>query len=132
MARARVENCLSPLVLSTFEEFFMFKICAAPVFEFPVKLTVPGQSSPGEITVTFRHKSQSELSAWLASARDGRGDLSALVEVVEGWDGVEDQEGKVIAYTSESLGVLIDQYHPAAGELFNGYLKGLTESRVKN
>ena len=55
-----------------------------------------------------------------------------LAPVVIGWDGLEDDAGAPVVYSVEALDDLLDRYPASAGELFRGYTRVLTESRVKN
>lgn len=96
-----------------------------------VGITVPGQAETAVLKVTYQYQRASEHDAWrdttIQRAADGATMDSLLSPVIVAIDGVTDEAGKPIA-----LAELLDICPAAAGELFRGYTKVLTESRVKN
>jgi hypothetical protein len=109
----------------------MFKINPSPTFKAFVSLTVPGQEAPGAVSFTFRHQGRAALDTWIKAASD-KTDAALLGAVISGWEGVSDQDDLPLAYSADNLGLLLDAYPAAGGEIFMGYLKALTESRAKN
>jgi hypothetical protein len=75
----------------------MFKLNPQPTFTAPVALSVPGLSEPLEVLFTFKHKGKDALGKWVATATQ-KMDAEALGEVVCGWAGVKDEDGKVVGY----------------------------------
>ena len=108
-----------------------FKLTPRPTFTVPLKLSVPGQATPGVINVTFRHKTRAEYSAWVTSA-SGRPDGDFLAEVIESIDGLIDDTDQPIVYAREVLNALLNAYPASSEDLFRTYTRELTESRVKN
>ena len=109
----------------------MFKLVPSPESTVDVPITRPGEDKPGTLRLRFRHKSRKEYKAWLDTAA-GRDDSGYLLDVVVGWEGVEDAEGKPVPFTPEAFASLVDQF-PAAGiDIFKAYGKALHESRTGN
>jgi hypothetical protein len=57
---------------------------------------------------------------------EGKSDAEALAEIVSDWSGVDEK------FSRDALGVLLDNYPAAAGELFDAFRKELLEARAKN
>lgn len=110
----------------------MFKINPNPTFTADVLLTVHGSAEPAKLCVTFKHKGRKALADWIglpkkmADAGTPVKDADYLGEVIEDWDGVD------APYSIESLDALLDAYQPAGMELYEAYIRALTESRAKN
>lgn len=105
----------------------MFSLEPKPVFWSSVRLTVPGEPEPGLLELQFAHKPTDELRRWLDTARDRNiGDAETLAEVVRDWRGVDSP------FSPQALEVLLRNYPAAAAEIFEQYLRALTESRAKN
>jgi hypothetical protein len=109
----------------------MFIIDSSPEFTADVPLSRPGLSEPVAIKVTFRHKNRDALKTWIASA-PGTDDVQLLNEVIVSWSGMQDAEGKTVAYDVTALSRLLNNYPPARGELFRVYLSELTDAKRKN
>lgn len=96
-----------------------------------VGITVPGQAETAVLKVTYQYQRASEHDKWrdqtIQQANAGATMDALLSPVIVSIDGVTDEAGKPIA-----LAELIDICPAAAGELYRGYTKVLTESRVKN
>lgn len=108
-----------------------FCLKPAPTFASDVRLTIPGQPSPGVLTITWRHKGRKEAEAWVKGAA-GRKDPEILGEVIAGWSGVTDDQGQDVPFTCEALESLCNDFPAAGMELFDAYLAALSESRAKN
>jgi hypothetical protein len=109
----------------------MFKLTPKPTFEVPVQLTVPGQPEPETVRIVFNHKTAEGIATWYAkhveaTAKEG------LLEVIVSWSGVVDEEGREVPFSGEALDRLLHGYSTAAAEIMRAYVRGLTESRVKN
>ena len=108
-----------------------FKLVPNPTFTAPVNLTVPGQESPAQIELEFRHKTPDALKAWFEDGK-AKTTAEALGEVVSGWSGVLDEKDKPLAYSSELLAALLQNYPASGTEILTAYVNRLTESRAKN
>lgn len=123
----------------------VFKINPNPTFSEFVSLTVPGHALPARISVTFRHKNQTDLNEWFQRNKD-RPVVDALDEVIAGWGepaqnehGEEEPgiapigaDGEKLPYTREALASMLANYSAAASEITRGYVAALQASRVKN
>ena len=120
----------------------MFVVVPNPTFESDVALTVPGAAEPATLRVTWRHLGRKAQRAWIerpsrqqqpgAAEPATLDDAAYLGEVIAGWSGAVDDKGAPAAYSQEALASLLDAYPASGGELFNAYLRALTESRAKN
>ncbi len=116
----------------------MFKINPNPTFNAAVGLSIPGAQTAGAIDVTFKHKGRAALAEWVkkpsAQAVEGLSlsDADYLGEVVSGWAGVKADDGSEVAYSPASLATLLENYPASGAEIFDAYLKALTEAKAKN
>jgi hypothetical protein len=101
------------------------KLQPAPVFSCAVPITVPGQEARAIVNITFKHLAKSALREFF-SGLEGKSDAEALAEIVSDWSGVDEK------FSRDALGVLLDNYPAAAGELFDAFRKELLEARAKN
>jgi hypothetical protein len=107
----------------------MFKIEPNPTFKADVAITTPaGEAS---LTLEFKHQGKKALKAWIERA-SAQTDLEGLATVIAGWEGVADSAGNPLLFDPAHFATLLDAYPTSATEIFNAYLKVLTESRVKN
>ena len=102
-----------------------------------VEITVPGSEQLGSLKIRYAYQAAKAHDAWrdaaIADASSGKRTMTQiLAPVVVGWDGLEDDAGAPVVYSVEALDDLLDRYPASAGELFRGYTRVLTESRVKN
>jgi hypothetical protein len=125
----------------------MLKINPKPTFTWPAQITVPGADKPGDIEITWRYKTRSELATWLRGrpvrdatqddndqvlAAEAQADAQWLGEVVVGWNGPVDDDGQPVVYSTSALGNLLNTHARAGSELLSSYLRAMTESRAKN
>ena len=114
-----------------------FKLIPNPTFATTVKITQPG-AEPVDLVVTWRFKSGKDYAAWLAKPAElaAKGqtlpDHEYLGEVIANWDGPVTDAGVAVPYGAEALQTLLNNYQPAARELYDAYCAALTESRAKN
>lgn len=116
------------------------KINASPTFTTPVKLTVRGQDELAEISVTWKHMDRDQVKRWMGRPlpTDDTGVITVAVEAaylseaIASWDGPVDDAGVAVPYSVGALGNLLRAHHTAGQELYNQYIKALSESRVKN
>lgn len=102
-----------------------------------VQITVPGSDKLGELKVTYAYMTARQHDAWRDKAIDdalsGRRTMTQILgEIITAWDGLEGEDGQPVAYSVAELDDLIDRFPASGGELFRGYTRVLTESRVKN
>jgi len=109
----------------------MIKLVPNPTFETPVKLTVPDMIEPVEVLMNFKYMTAAQSAEWFKVGSEKAIDI-ALAEIVTGWTGVMDEQGKEAAFSKEALQQLLIAYQPAALEIIRAWQSGLTESRVKN
>lgn len=116
----------------------MLRLNPAPTFSSSVRLSMPGGQASAEVTVTWRHKGRAALAEWLAKPatlhQQGLplSDVDYLAEVIDSIDGLGDADGTPLAYSVDALRTLLDQYHPAAQELFDAYRPALEAAVEKN
>lgn len=109
----------------------MFRLNPNPTFKAQVALSIPGQATPLEITVEFRHKTATALQDWRSRAK-GRTDVDNVAEIIAGWDGVFADDGTPVPYSATALATLLDNYSAAKWELVAAYHAELTEAKQKN
>lgn len=99
------------------------KLQAAPAFEAPVKVPVPGQEKPTVVRFTFRHRTRKALAEWIA-VKD-RTDVEAILEMATGWE-LSDP------FDADNVGELVENYHGAARAVFDTYVEQLAQVRLGN
>lgn len=109
----------------------MFQLDPAPTFQVSVPISVPGQAEGLALLVTYRHKRKTQLADWIGRAR-GRSDVEILGEVIDGWAGIHNAAGQDVPYTKDNLSTLLENYPAAKDDLFQTYLRELTEAKRKN
>ena len=106
------------------------RINPAPIFRAPVAFTLAGEGEES-CRFTFRHKSPSALTEWRKTIGARPAHVS-MAEIVEGWEGVVDEDDKPVPYSPSALKTFLEAHSTRAEDLAKGYLYALTESRVKN
>ena len=106
----------------------MFKLNPAPKFPCEVEISTP--EGPLPLALKFKHKGKTALKAWSESAA-GRSDSDFLAEVIADWSVVNEQGGTV-PFSTEALAGLLDDYPPAARQIYTAYLRAINEGREKN
>lgn len=107
----------------------MFNFNPVPTFVAPVPLSVPGLVKPLDVSFTFRHKTKDALKVWLDNANK-KPDHELLDEVIASWDIKAD--GEAVPYTLSNLATLLANYSPSHGEIFQAYIRELTQAKQKN
>lgn len=100
-----------------------FKLKANPTFRAKVAIHVPGGES-GEIEFEFRHKARDDLKAFLSKA-DKRKPEDVIMDIAVGWD-ADAEFGK------DSVTLLTQQFHAAAGAIVDKYLDELMGRKLGN
>lgn len=96
---------------------------AAPTFSAKVGIPVAGGASV-DVMFTFRHRTKTELAAFISSRAD-QTDEATFLEMVSGWD-LED------AFGPESVKELLENYIGAALATYHAYLDELTKAKAGN
>lgn len=112
----------------------MFRLQANPTFSAPVRITVPGADEPATVQFTFRHKGRKALAQFRNRIEAEKlDDVDVLMEVVADWsEDIKNPDGVPVPFTREALQELIDAYHNATREIWDGYLLALGEARAGN
>lgn len=114
----------------------MLKINPDPTFSHVVEITVPGQTEPGTLNLTFKYRGRKDYADWidtLSEKKDKKGKTKqkgktvseAFPEFVLDWE--LDEE-----FSSENFEIFLNNYPAAYGEIFSEYSKLLLLSRIKN
>lgn len=106
----------------------MFVLQPKPTFKAEVLIATPG-GGEGKVKFEFKHMGRKALKAFFESLGSGdtaRQDSDALLDLVAGWEGVDEK------FSAEALDTLLDNYPAAAKSIFEAYNRGLYEGKVKN
>lgn len=101
-----------------------FDLNPAPTFEATVQITQPG-SGHRPLTVVFRHKTKSQIKAFVADDKQSDADMAA--EIVE-----RVPELPPDLTQPEFFEQLFEKFPASAVDLYFGYLRELQEARAKN
>jgi hypothetical protein len=105
----------------------MFSLNPKPVFWVPVRLTVPGEPEPATLELQFAHMATDQLKSWVDDAKErATNDADTIRTIVRDWRGVDAE------FSEAALAQLVRNYPASAAEIFEQYLRALTESRTKN
>lgn len=116
------------------------RVNANPTFTSPAQLTVVGSDDLATIDITWRHKRRDDLKEWAARPLrvTERGivplevEAEYLAEVIAGWKGPVNDNGDPVPFSQAALANVLQNYAMAGQELYNQYLRAMTESRLKN
>jgi hypothetical protein len=102
------------------------KLKADPTFQSSVKVPVPGQKEPGEIVLTFKHRTKDEHAAFIEECRKEGSDVSTgagyVMAVATAWDLDE-------PFTRENVETFLQHHHVAEHAIATTYtLQLLTAS----
>lgn len=105
----------------------MFKLDPNPTFKAKVKIPVPGASSLPSIEFEFRHKTKTELKAFLERIQaDPSKEVEQLEEIIVTWSGTDAEYGR------DSLARLLDNYPAAGAAIAGAYVRELGDARLGN
>jgi len=119
----------------------MFRIDPAPTFSCEVRLSRPDADAPVVLKGVFRHQTQRGLDAWSRSVERAvleggqspdQAVLDALAQVVVDLAPLSDADGKLLAYSTDVLAQLLDNFPSAAAEISAQYRRRLADARAKN
>jgi hypothetical protein len=99
------------------------KLEANPSFKWKVPVPVAGGTAV-DVEMTFKHRTKSELDAWIKS-RSEKADAESFMEMVTAWE-LEDP------FTKESVTLFLEIYGGAAVATYRTYVNELLGARVKN
>ena len=105
----------------------MFVLQPKPTFK--AEVSIPTVEGEGKITFIFKHKGRKALKEFfdmLTSESAERDDVDSLIELVDGWSGVDEK------FSKEALATLLDNYPGSAMAIFSAYNGALLEGRQKN
>ena len=100
----------------------MFTINPTPTFKLDV--TIPSPTGGGKVGVIFKHKGRKALAEFVKSLTEEgstRTDLDGLLEIIVGWDGVQEP------FSKEALESLLDNYPAAAKAIYDVYFPAVSE-----
>jgi hypothetical protein len=95
-----------------------FSLIAKPTFKAKVDIPVAGSES-AEVEFTFKHRTKTDLKAWLAQERD---DVTAILDLATGWDLVE-------SFDQASVELLVQNHLSAPKAVFDKYMSELTANK---
>ena len=105
----------------------MFQRKPNPTFSATVLISTPGAASQ-PVTMVFKHRTHTELSAFLATA-DGRTDKQFWADMIDHIPSDQKAEGE----SDEAFLTDITENYPAANsDILRTYMRELAESRLKN
>lgn len=101
------------------------KLTAEPTFVAKVPVPIAGTDAPSvEVSMTFRHRTKTDLDAWVKT-RDNRSDLESFLEMVVGWELEEE-------FNSDSAKQLLENYIGTGLATFLVYMEQLVKAKAKN
>ena len=99
---------------------------AAPTFRHRVLIPVTG-GDPAEIVVEFRHRTRTDLRAYIDDLAKGeKADTDLVMDVVVNWVGPDAE------FSAESVSLLCENFPLAALAIWQGYLDAYAEAKRKN
>lgn len=113
----------------------MFKIAVNPTYTAPVKVDIPtdnGKTIPRVFEATFKRLTQTELDniAERLQAKELTDD-QLINEVMVGWGGVADEDGKPLEFNPANLATLLDVY-PVRPTIVSTFYATINGARRKN
>ena len=106
----------------------MFALQPKPTFTKEVVLNIPG-GGEGKFKGIFQHKPKDELQAFfdsITNTEKPRADLDAVLDVLVGWEGVDQK------FSKENVEILLENYVGAHIAILNAYSTGYFEAKEKN
>ena len=96
----------------------------APTFQAPVLIPVAG-AEPARVIFTFRHRTRSELRAFVAGLGDYASDADLIQAMSTGWDLAD-------VWTPANVELLVENHVAAPSAILDVYLDQLARGREKN
>lgn len=111
----------------------MIKLTPKPTFRFKVEVSLPGGAEPARFVLIGRHITQTALKSWADRAREQVGnDVDHLLEFVEGWDEVMDDENRPVKFSPDTFATLLDAYPGLGMAVIDAFIRELNVARQKN
>lgn len=103
------------------------KLKAEPTFKASVKIPLPGGGESDPVGLTFKHRTKSELKAFLARLNGPTppADVDSFFEVVAAWDLADE-------FTRANVELLLENYGRAASVIADAYVRELLGLRRGN
>lgn len=96
-----------------------------PTFEAAVKIHVPGGSRV-PVKFVFRHRNRASVKVLWEEVKDGKhSDVELVMQLACGWE-LDDE------FNADNVGLLVDSYAGAAGEILDTYFRELAGAREGN
>lgn len=121
-----------------------FKLQQSATYVWPVKIVLPidgGKRETHTFDATFRRLPQSRINEIIKLAKlQERGrldedqeleDQDAAREIMTGWDGVQDDDGKAVPFSEGALSQLLE-IPTVAGQIVRAWFGSLAEAKRKN
>lgn len=121
-----------------------FKLQQSATYVWPVKIVLPidgGKRETHTFDATFRRLPQSRINEIIKLAKlQERGrldedqeleDQDAAREIMTGWDGVQDDDGKAVPFSEGALTQLLE-IPTVAGQIVRAWFGSLAEAKRKN
>ncbi len=108
-----------------------FRLAQKPTYEVAVTVTFPvdgGRVEKHQFHARFKRLSQTQIEATLAEKPSDR---ELLRDVLVGWRGVQDEDGKELDFTDEAREQVLDVY-PMQPTLARAFLDSVLQAREKN
>lgn len=113
----------------------MFKLAVKPTFSVLVTVDFPishNKSEKKSFTAIFKRCTQAELEDYDEKLKSEElGDREFVHEILQGWDGVADENGNQIDFAPESLDMLL-QMHPAQPTIIRTFFATVGKGARKN
>ena len=98
-------------------------------YKWPVAVDVPvdgGSFKKETFTAVFKKMSRSAFNDLIE-----HGDDALIAEIVEGWEGIKDEDGKDVAYSDKTRSQLFDDPYVLRA-VINAYTESLLGAQAKN
>lgn len=99
----------------------MLRLKADPTFKAPVSITAPG-GVRHTVVFHFIHRTVDEFKAFIEGDEwKGRKDAENIMAIARGWEGTDGE------WSLQSLDLMLQNYHGAAGVIVDTYIRELTQ-----
>lgn len=114
----------------------MFKLGKSDRFLYPVKVEIPGEDGrtrTESFDALFRRASREEFQAKMEDAKTGElDDLTLAREVLLGWRGVQDEDGRELEFSATNCELLLNVW-PVCPAVVQAWLEAHSpKGRAKN
>jgi len=112
----------------------MFKLDLSDSYTWPVEVMTPsdGKAKKLRFDASFLRLSQPEIDELFKQAGAGEvDDIDCCNRILDGWEGIQDQNGKPFEYSEGNKGILLKVY-PVAASIVEAYGKSIECGLRKN